>query len=193
MTTNNVHVLTGGRRVSRLLVADRSPDEGAIAVRAIKRLSPHLEVRSVTSLAEAESVLAREPVATIFVASGLDGRTHSETIRWFADKVGDTAVIALLEPCDDRHRQEVLEAGAFCIQSKHELLVAQLRSEAGARLACAPRYAALNAAGIAGISSGPARGYLRSRITPLRCAPSAPALPQPAAATDPLEGTPPRD
>jgi hypothetical protein len=84
MTTNNVHVLAGSRRASLLLVADRSQDEGAIAARAIKRLSPHLEVRSVTSLAEAESVLMDEPVATIFVASGLDGRTHLETIRWFA-------------------------------------------------------------------------------------------------------------
>ena len=87
------------------------------------------------SLAEAESVLAHEPVATIFAASGLDGRTHAQTIRWFADKAGGTAVIALLEHCEDRQRQEALEAGASYIQSKHELLVGQLRREAGSRLA----------------------------------------------------------
>jgi hypothetical protein len=51
--------------------------------------------------------------------------------------MGDTAVIALLEHCDDRHRQEALEAGAFYIQSKHELLVPQLRREAASRLAYA--------------------------------------------------------
>ena len=138
MITNNVHVLAGGRRASLLLVADRSQDEGAIAARAIKRLSPHTEVRSVTSLVEAESVLMHEPVATIFVGSGLDSRTHAQTIRWFADKAGKTVVIALLEHCDDRHWQEAVEAGASYIQSKHELLVAQLRREAEARLACAP-------------------------------------------------------
>ena len=135
MTTNNVHVLAGGQRVRQVLVADRSQHEGAIAVRAIRRLSPHLEVRPVASLAEAESVLAHEPVPAVFVASGLDGLTHPQTIRWFADKAGDTAVIALLEHCDDRQRQEALEAGASYIRSKHELLVAQLRREAESRLA----------------------------------------------------------
>jgi hypothetical protein len=93
MTTNNVHVLADGRRVSQLLVADRSQGESAIAVRAIKRLSPHLEVRPVTSLAEAERVLTNGRVATVFVASGLDDRTHGQTIRWFADNAGDTIVI----------------------------------------------------------------------------------------------------
>ena len=80
-------------------------------------------------------MLAREPVATIFVASGLDSRTHAQTIRWFAGKGGSMVIIALLEFCDDRHRQEALEAGASYIQSKHELLVGQLRREAGSRLA----------------------------------------------------------
>ena len=136
MTTNNVHVLAGGRRVSQLLVADRSQGESAIAVRAIKRLSPHLEVRPVTSLAEAERVLTNGRVATVFVASGLDDRTHGQTIRWFADNAGDTIVIALLEHCDDRQRQEALEAGASYICSKPDLLVAQLRREAASRLAC---------------------------------------------------------
>ena len=135
MTINNVHALTGDRRVSKVLVADRSESEGAIAVRAIQRLSPHLEVRSVSSLAEAESVLAHELVATIFVASGLDDRTHAQTIRCLAEKVGAAVIIALLESCDDRHKQEALAAGASYIQSKHELLVAQLRREAGAKLA----------------------------------------------------------
>ena len=100
------------------------------AARAIQRLSPHLEVRSVTTLAEAESVLAREPVATIFVASGLDSQTHAQTIRWFADKAGDAPVIALLERCDDGQRQEALEGGASYICSKPELLVAD-SDEAG--------------------------------------------------------------
>jgi CheY-like chemotaxis protein len=135
MTTNNVHVLARGRRASQVLVADRSQDAGAIAVRAIQRLSPHLEVRSVTSLAEAESVLAGEPVATIFVGSGLDGRTHPQMIRWFADKVGDTVIIALLERCGDRQRQEALAAGASYLCSKPELLVGQLRRETESRLA----------------------------------------------------------
>src|SRR5688500_12794874 len=97
MTTNNVHVLAGGRRVSQFLVADRNQGEREIAVRAIKRLSPHLEVRPVTRLAEAESALAQQAVATVFVASGLDDRTHEETIRWFARKTQDATVIALLE------------------------------------------------------------------------------------------------
>ena len=143
MTTNNIHVLTGGRRVSQLLIADRSQGEGAIAARAIQRLSPHLEVRSVTTLAEAESVLAREPVATIFVASGLHSQTHAQTIRWFSDKAGDAVVIALLEHRDNGQRQEALEAGASYICSKPELLVSQLRHEAESRLArTAPEHAA---------------------------------------------------
>jgi DNA-binding NarL/FixJ family response regulator len=135
MTTNDVHVLGGGRRVGRVLVADRSQGESAIAVRAIQRLLPQLEVRSVASFAEASRVLEREPVATIFVASGLDGRTHPQTIRWFADMVGDTVVIALLERCDDCRRQEALAAGASYLCSKPELLVGQLRHEADSRLA----------------------------------------------------------
>lgn len=135
MTTNSVHVLAGGRRVSQFLVADRNQGEREIAVRAIKRLSPHLEVRPVTSLAEAESALAQQAVATVFVASGLDDRTHEETIRWFARKTQDTTIIALLERCDDRQRQEALEAGASHICSKPDLLVAQLRREAAERLA----------------------------------------------------------
>jgi DNA-binding NarL/FixJ family response regulator len=89
----------------------------------------------VTSLAEAESALAQQAVATVFVASGLDDRTHEETIRWFARKTQDTTVIALLERCDDRQRQEALEAGASHICSKPDLLVAQLRREAAERLA----------------------------------------------------------
>jgi DNA-binding NarL/FixJ family response regulator len=138
MTTNNVQFLTAGRRVSQLLVADRSPVEGAIAARAIQRLNPHHEVRSVASLVEAESLLARAPVATIFVASGLDSQTHAQTIRWFADNAGDSTTIALLEHCDDRHRQEALEAGASFLCSKPDLLVAQLRREAEPRLDRAP-------------------------------------------------------
>ena len=134
MTNNDVHVLAGGRRVSQVLIADRGHGEGAIAARAIRRLSPHLEVRPVTSLAEAESVLACEPVATIFVASGLDSQTHPQTIRWFVDKTDDAPVIALLEHCDKGRRQEALEAGASYICSKPELLVAQLRREAQSRL-----------------------------------------------------------
>jgi hypothetical protein len=138
MTTNNVQFLTGGRRVSQLLIADRSQVEGAIAARAIQRLSPHLTVRSVAKLAEAESVLARAPVATIFVASGLDSQRHVQTIRWFADNAGDSTTVALLEHCGARQKQEALEAVASFVCSKPELLVAQLRREAGFRLACAP-------------------------------------------------------
>jgi DNA-binding response OmpR family regulator len=133
MTTNNVHHLAGSRRVSLLLVADRNEGEGEIVVRAIKRRSPHLEVRPVTSLAEAETALARQPVATVLVASGLDDRTHEETIRWCVCNARDTIVIALLERCDDRQRQEALEAGASYICSKPDLLVAQLRREAAER------------------------------------------------------------
>jgi DNA-binding NarL/FixJ family response regulator len=138
MTTNNVHVLPGGRRASLLLVADRRQDEGAIAARAIQRLYPHLEVRSVASLAEAENVLARAPVATVFVASGLDSQTHAQTIRWFADKAGGLTTVALLEHCGKPQRQEALQAGASFFCSKPELLVTQLRREAQSRLACVP-------------------------------------------------------
>jgi DNA-binding NarL/FixJ family response regulator len=133
MRINNVHVLAVGRRVSQLLIADRSEVESAIAVRAIKRLSPQLEIRSVSSLTEAENELARQPLATVFVASGLDDWSHGETISWFARSAPDTVVIALLECCDDRARQEALEAGASSICSKPDLLVAQLRREAAER------------------------------------------------------------
>ena len=135
MTTNNTHHLAGSRRVSLLLVADRNQGEREIVVRAIKRHSPQLEVRPVTSLAEAETALARQPAATVFVASGLDDRTHEETIRWLARNTRYANVIALLERCDDRQRQEALEAGASYICSKPDLLVAQLRREAAERLA----------------------------------------------------------
>ena len=135
MTTNNVHLLASGRRASQLLLADRDRGESAIAVRAINRHSPHLEVRPVTSLTEAECALAQQPVSTVFVASGLDDRTHEETIRWFVSNARDTLVVALLERCDDRQRQEALEAGASYICSKPDLLVAQLRREAAERLA----------------------------------------------------------
>jgi DNA-binding NarL/FixJ family response regulator len=134
MTTNNVHVLAGGRRVSQLLVADRNQGECEIAVRAIKRLPPHLEVRPVTNLAEAENARAQQAVVTVFVASGLDDRTHEETIRWFLCNAPETIIIALLERCDDRAKQEALEAGASYICSKPDLLVAQLRREAAKRL-----------------------------------------------------------
>jgi hypothetical protein len=40
----------------------------------------------------------------------------------------------MLEDCDDRQKQEALEAGASCVWSKPELLVAQLRYELAARL-----------------------------------------------------------
>ena len=97
MTTNNVCVLAATRRGHQFLVADRNEDEGgAIAVRAIKRLAPHLEVRPVTNLGEAESQLAQQSVATVFVASGLDSRTPGETIRWLAQKIAGAVIIALL-------------------------------------------------------------------------------------------------
>jgi hypothetical protein len=67
----------------------------------------------VISLDEAESQLARQSVATVLAASGLDDRTgpRKETIRWFARQAGDAIVIALLERRDDQDRQEVREAG----------------------------------------------------------------------------------
>ena len=61
-----------------------------------------------------------EPVAAIFVASGLDGRTHPRMIHWFANKSGESVVIGLVERCDDSQRQEALEAGASCVCSKPE-------------------------------------------------------------------------
>jgi CheY-like chemotaxis protein len=71
--------------------------------------------------------------ATALVASGLDGQTCLETVRWFA-RQGQGMVVAMLEDCDERHRQEALEAGASHVFSKPELLVAQLRHELAARL-----------------------------------------------------------
>ena len=136
MTINNVHVLASGRRVTQLVLAERSPTESMIAVRAIRRLLPDLEVRPVMNLAEAESVLTSTRLVTVLVASGLDDRTFSQTIRWFARKTCGI-VIAMLEHCEDRRRQEVLEAGASGVWSKPELLVTQLRYELWARLGCA--------------------------------------------------------
>jgi DNA-binding response OmpR family regulator len=136
MTINDVHVLASGRRVRQLVLADRSQTDSAIAVRAIRRLFPDLEVRPVMNLAEAESVLTGTRLTAAVIASGLDDRTCLQTIRWFARKRGGF-VIALLEDCDDRHRQEALEAGASSVWSKPELLVAQLRYELAARLECA--------------------------------------------------------
>jgi hypothetical protein len=56
-----------------------------------------------------------------------------ETISWFAHQKRGI-VVAMLEDCDDRHRQEALAAGASYVCSKPELLVAQLRYELTARL-----------------------------------------------------------
>jgi hypothetical protein len=69
-----------------------------------------------------------------FVASGLNERTHWQTICWFADRTGEAVVVALLEHCNDRERQEALEAGASYLCSKPELVVAQLRREAELKL-----------------------------------------------------------
>jgi hypothetical protein len=89
------------------------------------------------NLAEAENVLTGTQLdAAVVIASGLDDRTCLETIRWFARKRRGI-VVAMLENCDDRHRQEALEAGASSVWSKAELLVAQLRYELAARLECA--------------------------------------------------------
>lgn len=94
-------------------------------------------------------------LAPVLVASGLDDRTFLRTIRWFARKTCGV-VIAMLEHCEDRHRQEVLEAGASGIWSKPELLVTQLRCELWARLGCAEperpgSWGELAAAGTAGV------------------------------------------
>jgi CheY-like chemotaxis protein len=136
MTINNVRMLASRRRITQLVLAERSQSDCAIAVRAIRRLLPDLEVRPVMNLAEAESLLTGTRPATVVVASGLDDRTSLQTIRWFARKTCGI-VIAMLEHCDERHRQEALEAGASCVWSKPELLVAQLRYELWARLGCA--------------------------------------------------------
>ena len=133
MTINNVHVLASGRPAAQLVLADRSQADSAIALRAIRRLFPDLEVRPVTNLAEAESVLTCSRLATALVASGLDGRTCWETICWFA-RQRRGIVVAMLEDCDDRQKQEALEAGASYVCSKPELLIRQLRYELAARL-----------------------------------------------------------
>jgi CheY-like chemotaxis protein len=133
MTITNIHVLAGGHRDAQLVLADRSQADSAIALRAIGRLYPDLEAWPVTNLAEAKRVLIDTRRATALVASGLDGRTCLETIRWFV-RQRRGRVVALLEDCDERHRQEALEAGAFRVFSKPELLVAQLRHELAARL-----------------------------------------------------------
>ena len=133
MTTNNIHVLASGGPAAQLVLADSSQADSTIAVRAIRRLFPDLEVRQVTNLAEAESVLTRARRTTALVASGLDGKTCAQTIRWFA-RQRRGIVVAMLENCEDRHRQEALAAGAAYVCSKPELLVAQLRHELAARL-----------------------------------------------------------
>jgi CheY-like chemotaxis protein len=133
MTTNNIHVLASGGPAAQLVLADSSQADSTIAVRAIRRLFPDREVRQVTNLAEAESVLTRARHATALVASGLDGKTCAQTIRWFA-RQRRGIVVAMLENCEDRHRQEALAAGASYVCSKPELLIAQLRHELAARL-----------------------------------------------------------
>jgi CheY-like chemotaxis protein len=115
------------------LFSRSSQADSAIAVRAITRLFADREVRPVTSLAEADYVLTGMRLGIALVASGLDGTTCLQTIRWFARRRCGV-VIAILEECDDRHRQEALAAGASCIWSKPELLVGQLRYELGASL-----------------------------------------------------------
>ena len=133
MISNNVHVLASGRPAAQLILADRSQTDSAIAVRAIRRLFSDLEVRPVTNLAEAERVLACTRRATTLVASALDGKTCQQTIRWFA-RQRRGVVVAMLDNCEDRHRQEALAAGASYVCSKPELLVAQLRYELAATL-----------------------------------------------------------
>jgi CheY-like chemotaxis protein len=133
MTINNIHVLTGGHPAAQLVLADRSQADSTIAVRAIGRLYPDLEVRPVTNLAGAKRVLIGTRRVIALVASGLDGKTCLETIRWFA-RLEHGTVVAMLEDWDERHRQEALEAGASHVCSKPEFLVAQLRHELAARL-----------------------------------------------------------
>lgn len=133
MITNNIHVLASSRPAAQLVLAERSQADSAIAARAIRRLFPDLEVRPVTNLAEAERVLACTRAATTLVASALDGKTCEQTIRWFA-RQRRGVVVAMLDNCEDRHRQEALAAGASYVCSKPELLVAQLRYELAARL-----------------------------------------------------------
>ena len=133
MTINNVHVFASGRPDRQLVLAERSQAESMIAARAIRRLFSNVEVRPVISLAEAKGALAGKRTAAALVASGLDSRTYVQTICWIARK-GCGIVIAILEECDDRHRQEAVEAGASYVWSKPELLVGQLRYELGARL-----------------------------------------------------------
>jgi len=133
MTINNVHVLAAGRPAAQVVLADRSQAASAIALRAIGRLFPDLRVWPVTNLAEAAGVLIRTRRATALVASGLDGKTRLETVRWFASRRRGI-LVAMLEDCNQRHKQEALEAGANYVWSKPELLVAQLRYELAARL-----------------------------------------------------------
>ena len=133
MTTNNIHVLASGGPAAPLVLADSSQADSTIAVRAIRRLFPDREVRQVTNLAEAESLLTRARHATALVASGLDGKTCAQTIRWFA-RQRRGIVVAMLENCEDRHRQEALAAGASYVCSKPELLITQLRHELAAGL-----------------------------------------------------------
>jgi CheY-like chemotaxis protein len=134
MTTNNLLVLARTRSMSRLLIADRDPNESAIATRAIERRCPRLEIRSANTLAAAAKILSQERIETILAGSGLDGWTLAKTIDWFARSAPGAAIIALLQQPDDRHRQEALEAGARDVRSKPDLLVAQLRHELGSRL-----------------------------------------------------------
>jgi DNA-binding NarL/FixJ family response regulator len=129
MTTNNVHVLTTKKLGSRVLLADRDPTESAIAIRAIKRHRASLEIWSVTTLADAMEILARERIETVVASSGLDGGTLPQTIRWFAQHAAGAAIFALLEQPHERCRREALEAGADYVCSKPDLLVAQLRHE----------------------------------------------------------------
>ena len=133
MTTNNIHVLASSRPAAQLVLAERSQADSAIAARAIRRLFPDLEVRPVTNLAEAERALACTRAATTLVASALDGKTCEQTIRWFA-RQRRGIVVAMLENCEDRHRQEALAAGASYVCSKPELLITQLRHELAAGL-----------------------------------------------------------
>jgi DNA-binding NarL/FixJ family response regulator len=130
--TTNLHVLAGNKPAARLLIADRDPTESAIAIRAFKRRCASLEVWPTATLADAAEILARERIETVLVGSGLDGRTLPQTIRWFALAAPAAVIIALLEQ-PDRHRQEVLEAGASSVCSKPDLMVAQLRHELSSR------------------------------------------------------------